>query len=178
MESFTPVLALILSVMGLTISLLNYLRDQARPRAWCEVVYHHKGPRPDSVIPSMRIRIANLGRRPAVLLMLELRGNRRTWYRPLKDPDLPSTSNDNFHKVIEALEEHALAQNSALRLLEGDVVDLMFWPDDCPDFILTVDGSCATADKIYVQDCRGRRSRVLGDQKALRVMFEAWSSQD
>jgi hypothetical protein len=126
----------------------------------------------------MTIRIANLGRRPVVILWIELRSEgRRKWYLPVTEPDFADVNNENIVEVLEVLEKHTLAQNSALRLLEGDVVDLIYWPKDCTRFMYSADDSYTYATKVYVKDCTGKLSRVRDDAKSLSVIFNAWSTQ-
>ena len=67
MTDALPIVAICLSVASLVLFTLNYLRDRAQVTVWSEVVVHMQGPTPDSETPSLRIRVANLGRRPAVL---------------------------------------------------------------------------------------------------------------
>lgn len=174
-ETVLPIFAAVLSVASLGISLLNYLRDRPRIKAWAEIAWHRRGPTPDSEMPCLRIRIANLGRRPILLLNLRMKNANGHWSRTLKKPVATSKDPVSIDEVFGLLEEHVLAQNSAIRLAEGDVLDLPFWPDDTPDFIDSHADEPQTATALYVEDGAGRLHRVRRDIRALTTLFAAWA---
>lgn len=169
-----PLVALLLSIVGLTISILAYHRDRPKVRAWAEIIWHQRGPQPDSSVPMLRIRIVNLGRRPIALLELGLRGKTQLWSTSLKEPEFPDQQLSPG-EIGTIFDRHSLAQNSVVRLPEGDILDLVFWPEDCPFFIFTHSGPIVEAERIYVEDCAGARYRVKNDTKSLRQLFDAWS---
>lgn len=166
--------ALLLSTIGLTVSLFTYFRDRPRVRAWAEVIWHHRGEHQDDLVPMLRVRIVNLGRRPIALLNLALWGQGQRWSHFLKEPELPDQQLPH-REITRFFDRYALAQNSAIRLPEGDILDLTFWPDDCPTFIFTHHDPMAEAERIYVEDCAGTRYRVKNDTDGLRKLFEAWN---
>lgn len=177
MADFIPTTALVLSVAGLGLSILNYLRDRSKIEVWSDVLYHRKGDTPDSLTPMLRIRVANLGRRPAVILNLVKESGTQRWSQPLKEPNFPEDKSLNIAEVTKLLENHSLAQNSAIRLMEGDVVDFCFWPEDCPRFIATHvdDEEMPHADKLFVEDCAGDLHKVRDSDKNLKTLFGAWN---
>lgn len=174
MSDFIPLIALVLSIIGLTVSILGYFRDRPRVRAWAEIVWHGGGKDPDGSVPMLRIRIVNLGRRPIALLNLALRGKGQRWSLFLKEPEFPDQQL-TLDEVVKLFDRHSLAQNSAIRLPEGDILDLAFWPDDCPKFVFTHFEPMAEAERMYVEDCAGARYRVRNDTASLRKLFEAWN---
>lgn len=131
----------------------------------------------------MYLRIANHGRRPAVLLDLVMvegrtRWSRRRWSTKLTEPKMPGKRVRSIDEAVRAHESHYLAQNSAVRLAEGEVLDLRFWPNDFTRFIQTNFEPIATANRLYVTDFSGRKIRVTGDQSCLEKLYEAWRQED
>ncbi|MDR0779285.1 MAG: hypothetical protein LBF16_01120 [Pseudomonadales bacterium] len=74
-------------------------------------------------------------------------------------------------------DRHMLAQNSVVRLAEGETFDIGFWPDqsdsfmfydlDEPDPVIYV-----IANRIYVEDSAGRRYRVKNDARCIDRLFD------
>jgi hypothetical protein len=166
-----PIFAIILSVASLTLSLLSYLRDRPGLRVSSEIFYYRRGPAADSQTPALRIRAANHGRRPAVLTSLVSRAGRLTWWQPLTEPKSPIPPPQTISEAIEAADEHFLAQNSAVRLTEGEVLDLLFWPDDAYRFVHLATDPAVTANRLYIEDSAGKTYRVRNDAKNLDVLF-------
>lgn len=170
MSDIVPIVALVLSVVGLAISILNYHRDRPKIRAWADIIWHAQGKTPDSRTPMLRVRIVNKGRRPIVLLNLVLKADGGTWGLQLKPPEFPNQE----HSVSEALsilDRHALAQNSGVRLLEGDVMDIHYWPKDQFKFMHIDSDFAVEAERMYVEDFAGTRYRVRNDRKHLETLL-------
>jgi hypothetical protein len=165
-----PSVALALSIIGLVLSVLNYTRDRARVRAWAEIYWYARGATPDSSTPRLLLRVANLGRRPVVLLRLGLFGEGQRWYLNLKEPKMRGEV--TVDKTIEALDRHTLAQNSAVRLPEGENFDIGFWPSESDKFIFTRADPIVIAQRIYVEDCAGRRYRVKNDVRCIHQLLD------
>ena len=174
-EKVLPILAAVLSVASLVISLLNYLRDRPRVKAWAEIGWHRRGPTPESEMPCMRIRIANLGRRPILLLNLRMKNANGHWSRTLKAPMTSSAEPLPVDDAFRLLDQHVLAQNSAVKLAEGDVLDLPFWPDDATDFVDIHSDEPKAAIALYIEDGAGRCHRVKRDTRSLTTLFAARS---
>jgi hypothetical protein len=171
-SSTLPLLAIVLSVASFVLSVLNYLRDRPSVKVWSQIEYHARGSTPDAQTPALRIRVANLGRRPAVLLNLVSRSGGMCWSQRLTNPNTGKASPLSVEETVRLIDKHSLAQNSAVRLLEGDVLDLVFWPDDCTDFMHWETEPARTAEKLFIEDCTGKRHRVKGDAKNLAVFFQ------
>ncbi|MCW7538247.1 hypothetical protein OOT46_10350 [Aquabacterium sp. A7-Y] len=100
------------------------------------------------------------------------------WWMALTEPKYPQKDpggNMTVREIVEALNEHRLAQNSAIRLSEGEVVDFEFWPDQGDRFLhFPPDtGEFVDAKKLVVEGI-GRRYRVKNDTRNLPVFFKAW----
>lgn len=160
-----------ISVIGLVLSVLNYRRDRSDIKVWSEIQWHQRGKEVDALTPCCCVRIANLGRRPAVLLNLVMQNSSGQWMRALKAPAGVSTILLKVDEALRLLDNHALAQNSAVRLLEGDVLDLVFWTEDAQfTFIDWHQDSASVATSLYIEDVAGKRIRVRNDARCLNEM--------
>lgn len=167
-------MAFAVSALSLTVSSLSYLRDRSKLRVSSNMTWRSNGPESDT--PILKIQIANLGRRPVVLLNLVKRAGKLKWWRSIKRHE-PSDQ-DTFEKQIEEIHRHSLAQMISIKLSEGEILELAFLPDDCPEFIATHEDPIVEATSLEIEDASGRFYPVKDSQKNLATLLKAWSAKN
>ena len=166
-------LAFAVSVASLTISLLAYLRDRSKLHVWSTIGWQFNGPEPQT--PVMRIRIANIGRRPVLVLNLIKKAGKAKWWRSIQQPDLGGKVISTVEQIRE-LKEKWLAHHVAVKLGEGEILELSFQPEDCHEFIGTHEDPPVQATSLQVEDVSGRLYSVRDSTKNLAVLMQAWNS--
>lgn len=171
-----PVAAISVSLVSLAISFLGFFRDRARLNAWAEIVHVHGGPGPDDFYPVLRIRVANLGRRPIVLVQLGFQGKSGRWFEPINQDSPTKGPDEPWALFLERIATLELAQTSAVRLNEADVVDVVLRPEDGSRLILTAIDPIEEARRVFFMDAAGRRYRVRNDAVCIEQLLSAfWS---
>lgn len=171
LATFISLLAFAVSTASLTISLLGYLRDRSKVRVWSTVSWQSNGPDPDT--PLMHVRIANIGRRPVVILNLVKWAKGAKWWRPINSPTLDSP----IITTLEQLDEYkrkSLAHLLATKLAEGEVLEMEFRPDDCHEFLALHEDPPLEATSLQIEDVAGRVYPVKGSEEHIQIMLNAW----
>ena len=101
-------MAFAVSVASLAISLFGYSRDRSKLRAWSTIVWQSNGPEPQT--PIMHIRVANIGRRPVMVLNLVKRSGRSKWWRGIQQPGLDGEVISTVEQ-LERLKQKSLAHH-------------------------------------------------------------------
>jgi hypothetical protein len=170
--NFLQIATLVIALIALVLSVLNYYKDRSNIQAWAGIIWHQRGSDLVSETPRLRLRIVNLGRRPANLTHLVMKNSAGQWMKPLTDPSSESMTPLEFDEAIRVLERHSLIQNSALKLSEGDAQDVNFWPEDAQHvFMDWHHDSVSTATSLYVEDVSGKKYRVKNDVKCLKEIL-------
>jgi hypothetical protein len=164
-------IALFISACSFAVAVFSYRRDRARVRAWSTIVWIEAAP--GVKIPNMYLRIANVGRRPVLMLNLVKRSGRTTWRQTLTDPVEHEPDGSPFLHPDE-LQRRSVAHRAALRLGEGEVFELIFRPEDCPSLVLTNEGSFAKASQLFVEEVAGTLHCVRDAGRNLPQLFAAW----
>lgn len=166
------IVALLVSACGFTVAVFAYRRDNSKIRAWSTLVWHAEGP--GMHVPVMRIRVANVGRRPIYILNLVMRAGRSSWSQPLQLPAIEGSVRADPVKYIEEVWRRSVAHVAALKLIEGEIYELLFRPEDCPDFINTHEDPVIEAQRLLVEDVTGTCYAVTKSEKHLKQLFAAW----
>jgi hypothetical protein len=171
--AIVAVVALVLSAASFTLSVLTYRRDRSKVRAWSMIEWRNTGP--ETMTPTLRIRILNAGRRPIALMSLVMKSGTHLWFRTLMDPRIP------MNDVVEAmreLERSQLAHVAVIKLAEGEVFEIAFQVEDCDEFLAThLDGNeYEVAETLLVEDAMGSRYPVRDSEKHLEEMMAAWNA--
>lgn len=165
-------MAFAVSVASLAISLFGYLRDRSKLRAWSTLVWQHNGPEPET--PLMHIRIANIGRRSVLVLNLVKRAGKSRWWRPIQQPDFEGEVICMVEKIQE-LKKKSLAHHVAVKLGEGEILELVFSPENCSEFIATYEDPPVVATHLEIEDVSGRVYSVKDSEKNLVALLKAWN---
>lgn len=168
-------LALAVSAVSLTVSLLGYLRDRSKLRVWSTVSWQWNGPESDT--PVLHIQIANLGRRPAVILNLVKRAGKTKWWRSVQRPELPGQETLSVKQLIE-LKRSSLAHLVSLKLNEGEIFELAFTPEDFHEFIATHDTPIVEATLLEIEDVFGKMYPVKDSTKNLAKFLKACHAEN
>ncbi|MDN0085312.1 hypothetical protein QU487_21665 [Crenobacter sp. SG2305] len=163
-------LAFTVSVASLTISLLNYLRDRSKLKVWSEICWQHNGPEPE--IPHLHIRIANMGRRPTVVLNLVKRDGKAKWWRPIPPPILDEAITGVAQ--FDDLRRKSLAHLVSAKLAEGEILEIVFRPEDCHEFVSVREDAIFEAKTLQVEDAFGKLYSVKNSEKNILLLMKAW----
>ncbi|HEY0682994.1 MAG TPA: hypothetical protein VGD45_11740 [Steroidobacter sp.] len=166
------IVALLVSVCSFIVAVFAYRRDSSKIRAWSTLVWHAEGP--DTHVPVMHIRVANVGRRPIYILNLVMRAGRSRWSQPLQQLAVEVSARADPVKYIEEVRRRSVAHVAALKLIEGDIYERIFRPEDCPDFINTHEDPMIKAQRLLVEDVTGICYPVTKSEKHLKQLFSAW----
>lgn len=166
------IVALLVSACGFTVAVLAYRRDNSKIRAWSTLVWHEEGP--ELSVPVMHVRAANVGRRPIFVLNLVMRSGRSNWSQPLQHPVVDESARTDALKYIQEIRRKSVAHVAAVKLIEGDVYELLLRPEDCPDFINTHEEPVAYAQRLLVEDVTGTCYAVTKSDEHLKQLFAAW----
>lgn len=165
-------LAFAVSVASLTISLFAYLRDRSKLRVWSTIGWQFNGPEPQT--PVMHIRIANVGRRAVLVLNLVKSAGKSKWWRSIQQPDFGRKVISTAEQIQE-LKEKWLAHHVAVKLGEGEILELSFQPEDCHEFIGTHKAPPIWATSLQIEDVSGRLYSVRDSAKNLAILVQAWN---
>jgi hypothetical protein len=171
-----PVAAITISLVSLLISFLGFFRDRARLSAWAEIVWIHRGPGPEDAFPLLRIRATNLGRRPVVLIKLAFHGTSARWFESINQPEPVKSSRESMAMFLDRVATPSLAQSSAMRLSEADVLDVLIRPEDGSRLVLTALDLLEEAEKAFLVDAAGKRYRVRNDTACIKQLLSAFLS--
>ena len=130
--------------------------------------------RPGLSVPIMHVRIANVGRRPIFILNLVMRAGRANWSQPLQRPDVEESVRTDPSKYMQEIRRKSVAHVAAIKLIEGEIYELLFRPEDCPDFINTHEDPLIYAQRLLVEDVTGTCYAVMKSEKHLKQLFAAW----
>lgn len=173
LPTLIALMAFAVSALSLTVSSLGYLRDRSKLRVSSNMTWLFNGPELDT--PVLKIQIANLGRRPVVILNLVKRAGKLKWWRSIKRHELPD---QDIAKQIEEIHRQSLAQMISIKLNEGEILELAFLPDDCPEFIATHEDPIVEAASLEIEDASGRLYPVKDSQKNLATLLKAWNAKN
>jgi hypothetical protein len=169
-----PVAALTVSLVSLAISFLGFFRDRAQLKAWAEIVWVHRGPSVDDAYPVLRIRAANLGRRPSVLVKLAFRGTSARWFESINQPSPIKDPDESMVAFLDRIATPDLAQRTAVRLSEADVLDIVILPEGGSRLVLTSIDPIEEAEKIFFVDAAGKAYRVRNDTACIKQLLSAF----
>ncbi len=164
-------LAFAVSVASLTISFFAYLRDRSKLRVWSTIGWQFNNP--ELRTPVMHIRIANIGRRPILVLNLVKCAGTSKWWRSIQQPELDGTVINTIEQSQE-IRKKWLAHRVAVKLGEGEILELSFHPEDGDEFIGTHEDSPIQATRLEIEDVSGRRYPVKDSEKNIPILLEAW----
>lgn len=139
---------------------------------WSMIGWLANGPEPQT--PVMHIRIANVGRRPVLVLNLVKRAGKTKWWRSIQQPNLGGEVISTVEQIQE-LKEKWLAHHVAVKLGEGEILELSFQPEDCHEFIGTHEDPPVQATSLQIEDVSGRLYSVRDSTKNLAVLIKAWN---
>lgn len=125
-------------------------------------------------VPVMHVRVANVGRRPIYILNLVMTTGRSRWWQPLQQLPIEGSARADPVKLIEEIRRRSVAHVAALKLVEGDMYERLFRPEDCPDFINTHEDPVIEAQRLLVEDVTGICYAVKKSEKHLKQLFAAW----
>ena len=162
-------LAFAVSVSSFAVSLLAYFRDRSKVRTWSEIIWDTSGIKHRT--PFLHVYVVNEGRRPVVMLNLLKRHGASKWWAPIKQPNL----SEDIFEAIKQLKKSP-AQDVAVRLAEGEILEIVFDPDDCPEFIADHEDPPVEATELQIQDVTGKIYPVKNSASGLKTLFEAWMS--
>lgn len=169
-----PVAAITISLVSLAISFFGFFRDRAQLNAWAEIIWVQRGPSIEGAYPMLRIRVANLGRRPSVVLKLALHGASGRWFESVDRSSLIKRADESMFAFLERIATPELAQSTAVRLAEADVLDIAFLPEDGSRLVLTAIDPIEEAEKAFFVDVAGRHYRVRNDTACIRQLLSAF----
>ncbi len=125
----------------------------------------------DSEVPTLLVRVTNIGRRPIQVLNLVKRGKTQTWSSPLRLPDMTVRGIDPISQ-LEEIHEKMLAHNIAIKLNEGETLDLSFTLEDRSRFFWVQDDPPTEAQELFIEDVAGNRHPIKGSKQNLRVLLD------
>lgn len=161
------IVASILSAGSFGFTAYSILRDRGRVLAVSEIFQDNS--RSLKPGPSMLIRVVNSGRRPVSLARLVRKCSQGEWSSFLTTPPLKTDDKGVLIEVPRT--EEFVAQNTAVRLLEGDVFELIIHHDDFSELYGFFDEEIRTATDLYFEDVLGRRYRVRKAAKNLKILY-------
>lgn len=166
------IVALLVSACGFTVAVLAYRRDNSKIRAWSTLIWHQEGP--ELSVPVVHVCIANVGRRPIFVLNLVMKRGGSRWSQPLQHPVVDESARSDPWKYIQEVRRKSVAHAAALKLIEGEIYELLFRPEDRPDFINTHEDPVIFAQRLLVEDVTGACYAVTESEKHLKRLFAAW----
>jgi hypothetical protein len=103
-----------------------------------------------------------------------MRSGRSNWSQPLQHPVVDESARTDALKYIQEIRRKSVAHVAAVKLIEGDVYELLLRPEDCPDFINTHEEPVAYAQRLLVEDVTGTCYAVTKSDEHLKQLFAAW----
>jgi len=156
------IFAAIISGLSLVISFYSVRRDRAQVHARSEVFYDKT--RTLEPEPRMRVRIINAGRRPIIITQFVIISDQGNWFTSLRVLE----GSELQEAIIEGrpLIEKFVAQNTSIRLSEGEVFEIIIHHDDDRILYDFFEDDQREAQDLQVEDVLGRRYRVKDAKKS------------
>ncbi|WP_313054317.1 hypothetical protein [Pseudomonas lopnurensis] len=155
------IFAAIVSGLSLAISFYNVRRDRAQVLARSEIFYDEsRGLEPG---PSMRVRIVNSGRRPIIMTQFVIVSEQGNWFSPLRG--LGSRELQEIITEGRPLMEIFVAQNTSIRMSEGDIFEMVIHHDDNRILYNFFEDEEREARDLQIEDVLGRRYRIQDAKK-------------
>jgi hypothetical protein len=165
---FISCTALIISIISLTFTIYNILRDRGKVTAWAEIFYDSSKD-PDKPPPALRVRVVNSGRRPIVILHIVKEAKTGTWFSSIVDPVLPIDENGNLLRPPKV--KDFVAQNSCLTLREGEVFEIIINYDEHLGELVNFDGeNVHFTKKLYIEDVLKNRYYVKKSFENIKIL--------
>ncbi|MBA4681508.1 MAG: hypothetical protein H2075_01860 [Pseudomonas sp.] len=157
------IFAAVVSGLSLAISFYNVRRDRAQVLARSEIFYD--GSRSLEPGPGMKVRIINSGRRPIIITQFVIISEQGNWFAPLR-----GLGGRELQEAIaegRPLIEKLIAQNTSIRLSEGDIFEMVIHHDDDRILYSFFEDDQREAKDLQIEDVLGRRYRVQDAKKNL-----------
>jgi hypothetical protein len=122
----------------------------------------------------MHIKVANTGRRPILILSLVKTAGKIKWYRTLHNPMTDKKvliTNNNLEEFMDG----NLAHNAAKKLHEGEVIEYVFLPEDCDEFMHTHINPPIQAKRLQIEDITGKLHNIKNSSTAIQELMKAWN---
>ncbi|EIU1411949.1 hypothetical protein FA362_25950 [Pseudomonas aeruginosa] len=164
--------AAIISGLSLAVSIYSTHQDRARIHTRSEIFYDAtRGLEP---APSMRVIIVNAGRRPIIMTRFVIISEQGNWFTPLRELG----AHELQEVVTEArlLIEKFVAQNTSIRLSEGDIFELIIHHDDDRILYSFFEDSQREAKDIQIEDVLGRRYWIKDAKKNISNLKSFFSN--
>lgn len=175
--------ALLISLITLIFTIFNFLRDRSKVRVWSELYYTPASNSTDldKLVPNLKIRIVNAGRRPIVIsALIQVSLNFEYRSTSIIPPNLPHDGLGTLLN-IPSIEDFSV-QNTSLVLDEGKAFEIFIRYDDWMHYLINEDydrnGYYEEVEKLYIEDVFKNKFYVKNSKENIEKFWNDFNNKE